>query len=309
MEYKDYYKTLGVERGADQDSIRKAFRRLAAKYHPDRNKAADAEERFKEVNEAYEVLGDPEKRSRYDQLGANWNNAGGFQPPPGWAGNSGGGASFHFDPSDFQGFGGGGHGTSGFSDFFESLFGGGFAQAQGARRSQHTQQPRKPAAQNLNIQLSLEDIYSGTEKTIRLPDGNSVQVRIPAGMEEGKKLRLTGKGPNGSDIHLQVKMKPHPRFRLEGRDIYTDLAITPWEAALGGNVAVPTPGGDIMLKLPPNSQSGKKMRLKGRGMPGNPAGDLYAVLAIQTPLAETEEQKALYERMKTAFASFNPRTR
>lgn len=306
MEYKDYYKTLGVERSADQDNIRKAFRRLAAKYHPDRNKATDAEERFKEVNEAYEVLGDPEKRSRYDQLGANWNNASGFQPPPGWAGSSGS-ASFHFDPNDFQGFGGGGHGASGFSDFFESLFGGGFAQAQGgARRSQHSQQAHKPAAQNLSIQLNLEDIYSGTEKTIRLPDGSSVQVRIPAGMEEGKKLRLSGKGPNGSDIHLQVKMRPHPRFRLEGRDIYTDVPITPWEAALGGNIAVPTPSGDIMLKLPPNSQSGKKMRLKGRGMPGGTTGDLYAVLNIQTPAADTEEQKALYAQMRALF-DWNPR--
>lgn len=304
MEYKDYYKILGVERSTDQDGIRKAFRRLAAKYHPDRNKAADAEERFKEVNEAYEVLSDPEKRSRYDQLGANWNNTGGFQPPPGWNASSGG-ASFQFDPNGFQGFGGG-HGASGFSDFFESLFGGGFTQARTAQGAR--QHARKPAAQNMSIQLSLEDIYNGTEKTIRLPDGSNVQIRIPAGMEEGKKLRLSGKGPQGSDIHLQVKMKPHPRFRVDGRDIYTDVAITPWEAALGGNVPVPTPGGDIMLKLPSNSQSGKKMRLKGQGMPGATAGDLYAVLSIQTPLAETEEQKALYERMKTAFASFNPRT-
>lgn len=299
MEYKDYYKTLGVERSADQDGIRKAFRRLAAKYHPDRNKAADAEERFKEVNEAYEVLGDTEKRSRYDQLGANWNNTGGFQPPPGW----GGGSSFQFDPNDFQGFSGG-QGTSGFSDFFESLFGGGFAQGrttQGARHGQHAHHTHKPAAQNLSIQLSLENLYSGTEKTIRLPDGSNVQVRIPAGMAEGKKLRLSGKGPHGSDIHLQIKLKPHARFRLEGRDIYTDVPITPWEAALGGNIAVPTPGGDIMLKLPPNSQSGKKMRLKGRGMPGNTAGDLYAVLSIQTPPAETDEQKAFYAQMQTLF--------
>lgn len=301
MEYKDYYKTLGVERSADQDSIRKAFRRLAAKYHPDRNKAADAEERFKEVNEAYEVLGDAEKRSRYDQLGANWNNTGGQSPPPGW--DNHGSSSFHFDPNGFQGFSGG-QGTSGFSDFFESLFGGGFTSGQERpRRNTHA---GRPAAQNLSIQLSLEDIYTGTEKTIRLPDGSSVQIRIPAGMEESKKLRLSGKGPNGSDIHLQVKMKPHARFRLEGRDIYTDVPISPWEAALGGSIAVPTPGGKIMLKLPANSQSGKKMRLKGRGMPGDTAGDLYAVLNIQTPAAETEDQKAFYTQMRTLF-DWNPR--
>ena len=304
MEYKDYYKTLGVERSADQDAIRKAFRRLAAKYHPDRNKAADAEARFKEINEANEVLSDPEKRAHYDQFGANWNNAGARQPPPNWGRNT----SFQFDPSDFMNMGAGfgrnsGASTSGFSDFFESLFGGGGGF--NTRSSQSTQQASN--AQTLTIQLSVEDIYNGAEKTIRLPNGSSVQVRIPAGAEEGKKLRLSGRGANGTDLYLQIKLKEHPHYRIEGKDIYTEVAIAPWEAALGGSIAVPTPSGELMLKVPADSQTGKKMRLKGRGLAGENAGDLYVVLTIQTPAAQTDAQKAAYAQLRDAFSAWKPR--
>ena len=303
MEYKDYYKILGVERNADQDAIRKAFRRLAAKYHPDRNKEADAEERFKEVNEANEVLSDPEKRTYYDQFGANWQqaaNGGGFQQPPNWGHNG----SFNFDPNDFIHMSGGfgrnaGGGASGFSDFFDTLFGGGGGFNPHA---QHTQR-QAPAAQTASLALSVEDVYQGVEKTIRLPNGSSVQVRIPAGTEDGKKLRLSGKGANGADLHLQIAIKEHPLYRLEGKDIYTTVNIMPWEAALGGSITVPTPGGNLALKIPADSQAGKKMRLKGRGLPGKTPGDLYAVLTIQVPVAHSEAQKAAYAQLRDAFSA------
>lgn len=301
MEYKDYYKILGVERSASQDEIRKAFRRMAAKYHPDRNKDAGAEDHFKEVNEANEVLSDPQKRARYDQLGSNWHAGENFRPPPGW----GNGNSAHFNASFFediarQGFDSG-SGGGGFSDFFESLFGnnGSFRRSGGnGFRGNNTQEA--------TIQLSLEDIFHGARKTIRLPSGENLQVQIPAGILEGQKLRLTGKGPRGSDIYLKIKIREHPLYRLDGRDIHMELPISPWEAALGETVAVPTPNGRINLKIPQGSQSGKKMRLKSRGLPGQPPGDLYVILLVNTPPADTEEQKEYYARMRTLF-DWNPR--
>jgi curved DNA-binding protein len=299
MEYKDYYKILGVERKADQDSIKKAFRRMAAKYHPDRNQEKGAEERFKEINEANEVLSDPEKRARYDQLGSNWRAGDNFRPPPGW----GGGNASQFDASFFEDIARRGFGSqtssSGFSDFFEGLFGGGF------RRPQTAPGNHMPA-QTATIQLELEDVYRGTTKTIRLPSGASMQIRIPAGIYGDKKMRLSGKGPNGSDVYLKVKLKEHPFYRLEGNDVYLDLPITPWEAALGETITITTLVGRISLKIPPGSQSGKKMRLKGRGLPGAEPGDLYVVLHVNTPPADTAEQKEYYARMKTLFA-WNPR--
>ncbi|MBU0655445.1 MAG: DnaJ domain-containing protein [Gammaproteobacteria bacterium] len=302
MEYKDYYKILGVERSASQDDIRKAFRRMAAKYHPDRNKDAGAEDHFKEINEANEVLGDPEKRTRYDQLGNNWHTGENFRPPPDWAGSNSG----HFNASFFediarQGFDGSPSG--GFSDFFESLFGNSSA---GFRKPPGGGFHRGSAPQEATIQLTLEDIFHGARKTIRLPSGESLQVQIPVGIAEGQKLRLTGKGPRGSDIYLKIKLREHPLYRLDGKDIHMELPITPWEAALGETVAVPTPTGRINLKIPQGSQSGKKMRLKARGLPGQPAGDLFVTLLVNTPPADTAEQKEYYARMKTLF-DWNPR--
>ncbi len=298
MEYKDYYKILGVERKADQETIKKAFRRLAAKYHPDRNTEKNAEERFKEINEAYEVLGDTEKRARYDQLGASWNAGDQFRPPPGWEGRA---SSSQFDASFFEhiarrGFNQNPSG-SGFSDFFESLFGG------STKRNQPNNQR---ASQTATIQLTLEDVYHGAEKTIRLPSGESLQIRIPAGMTEDKKIRLAGRGPQGSDMFLKVKLREHPIYRVEDNDIFMEVPVTPWEAALGETISVNTLGGKISLKIPQGSQSGKKMRLKGRGLPSAEPGDLYVILSIHAPPADTHAQKAYYEQMKKLF-EWNPR--
>lgn len=304
MEYKDYYKTLGVERSASQDEIRKAFRRMAAKYHPDRNKDAGAEDRFKEINEANEVLSDPDKRSRYDQLGNDWRAGENFRPPPGWSGNS---HSGHFNASFFediarQSFDGASGAGGGFSDFFESLFG----NSTGFRRPGGSAPRGSTPSQEATIQLTLEDIYHGARKTIRLPSGENLQVQIPAGIAEGQKLRLAGKGPRGSDIYLKIKLKEHPIYHLDGKDIHMELPIAPWEAALGETIALPIPNGRINLKIPQGSQSGKKMRLKARGLPGEPAGDLYVTLLVNTPPADTAEQKEYYARMRTLF-DWNPR--
>ena len=296
MQYKDYYKVLGVERTAGQDTIKKAFRRLAGKYHPDRNKEMGAEERFKEINEAYEVLGDANKRARYDQLGSGWHAGDNFRPPPNWGHNA------QFDASFFENIAKRGfepnNSSSGFSDFFDGLFGGGF------RRNQNTHPPREP--QTATVQLDLEDVYHGTNKTVRLPTGENLQIRIPAGMTENQKIRLSGKGPQGSDIFLKVRIKEHPLYRLDGNDIVMELPITPWEAALGETIAVPTLAGKLSLKVPAGTQSGKKMRLKGRGLPGKETGDLYVILNVITPPAATTEQKEYYAQMKTLF-DWNPR--
>ncbi|QTR44959.1 DnaJ domain-containing protein [Thiothrix litoralis] len=291
MEYKDYYKILGVERTADQDSIKQAFRRLAAKYHPDRNQAKGAEDRFKEINEANEVLGDATKRARYDQLGAEWRAGQNFKPPPGW-----GKTSPQFDSSFFEGIarrGANAQQSSGFSDFFEGLFGGGFRRASTGTTSSST------------LQIDVEDIYRGL-KTVTLPAGGSVQIRIPPDISDDKRIRIPGKGPHGSDVYLMVKIKEHPHYRREGSNIYLDLPITPWEAALGETVTVKTLAGKISLKIPPGSQSGRKMRMKGRGLAGQEPGDLYIVLHVHTPPADTAEQKEYYARMKALFA-WNPR--
>lgn len=292
MDYKDYYKILGVSRQVSQTDLKRAYRRLARKYHPDVSKEPRAEERFKEINEAYEVLGDAEKRKQYDALGANWKNGQSFNPPPGWDGGF-----------DFNQFGQrGSHQGAGFSDFFESMFGGGFHSRSSARQHQQT----KPPAQTLILSVDLEDIYAGGKQVIRLHDGKKIEVKIPRGIEEGKKIRLTGKGANGADLLLQIKIKKHPVFRLEGKNIMLDLELAPWEAALGSKVAVDTLAGKIKLTIPPGSQSGKKMRLKGRGLPGSPAGDQFVVLQIITPPATNTAEKAFYQEMAKKF-DWSPR--
>ena len=286
MEYKDYYKVLGVSKTADKDEIRKSYRKLARKYHPDVSKESDAEARFKEVSEAYEVLNDAKKRAEYDQMGSA--GFGGGRSPFGNAGGHGGG-----------GYGGGGFDNdSGFSDFFDTFFGG---RAGGQSHRQH-----KPEPQNATIYLDLEDSFEGANKRIRIQGGGSVEVKIPKGIEEGKKIRLTGKATNGGDLHLEIKFNAHSKYRLEGKDIYLDLPIAPWESALGSSVTVPTLNGSIKLTIPAGAKSGNKMRLKGRGLPARVAGDQYVVLKIVTPVPTTDEQRALYEQMQEMFA-WDPR--
>ena len=300
MEYKDYYKILGVERTADEAEIKKAYRRLARKYHPDVSKESNAEQKFKEIGEAYEVLKDPQKRQSYDQLGANWKAGEQFRPPPGW------------DHAGFGGFGGnqagGFHSASGFSDFFESLFGEGFAQA-GAGRQAFRQAGQDQSA---SINVSISDAFHGAQKTIRLSGGKSLQVKIPKGITSGKKIRLSGQGspginggPNG-DLYLEVTVLDDANFQLQGKDIYSNVNITPWEAALGEKIPVKTMNGQVELTIPAGSQSGRKMRLSGKGLPGSPAGDLYVQLNIVVPPANTIDEKEFFEQMKKQF-QFNPR--
>jgi len=312
MEFKDYYKIMGVDRDATQDEIKRAYRKLARKYHPDVSKEPDAEARFKEVGEAYEVLKDPEKRAAYDQLGANWKAGQEFHPPPGWD------AGFEFSGGGFTG-----GDTSAFSDFFEALFGrGGFGGATHRRSTFRA----KGEDHHAKILVDLEDAFHGANRTITLqiPEVDahghvrtrrrSLKVHIPKGIRQGQRIRLAGQGAPGiggapaGDLYLEVEFRPHPFYRVEGRDLYLDLPIAPWEAALGAKVKVPTPGGVVDLKIPPNSKSGRKLRLKGRGIPDSPAGDLYVVLQIVTPPADSEKAKALYRQMAQELA-FNPRAR
>ena len=312
MEYKDYYKTMGVERDATQDEIKRAYRKLARKYHPDVSKEADAEARFKEVGEAYEVLKDPEKRAAYDQLGASWKAGQDFRPPPDWD-----------QGFEFHAGGPGGVDAAHFSDFFESLFGhggpaGGFSQHQ--RREFHARGEDTYA----KVLIDLEDAYSGKSRTVTLehtevgPDGRpavklrTLNVRIPKGVRQGQHIRLGGQGSPGigggkpGDLYLEVEFRPHPFYRVEGRDVFIDLPVTPWEAALGATVKVPTPSGEVDLRIPPNSANGRKLRLRERGIPGKQPGDLFVVVNVALPKADTEAAKAAYAEFGKAF-DFSPR--
>ncbi len=301
MDYKDYYKILGVERDVSQADLKKSYRKMARKYHPDVSKETNAEERFKEVNEAYEVLGDEAKRSQYDTLGSNYQNGQNFNPPPGWEGG--------FDFSQFsQGQGGAQQpGGAGFSDFFESMFGGGMGG--GGGQQQYQQQRRKPPAETMILRVDLEDIFAGGKKKVRLPSGSNIEVKIPKGFEDGKKIRLTGKGSNGADIHLKIQINKHPRYKVEGKNVLLNLPIAPWESALGASLNVDTLAGKIKLKIPEGAESGKKMRLKGRGLPATSsslAGDQFVVLKIVTPPATTDEDKTFYQEMQKKF-DWSPR--
>jgi curved DNA-binding protein len=293
MEYKDYYKILGVSREATAADIKRAYRKLAREFHPDKNKAKGAEDKFKQINEANEVLSDPKKRASYDQLGPNWQNGQRFTPPPGWAhgaGRSGGYA------------GGGGGEAGGFSDFFSSLFGGGLGGAgfddlggQGVNRDQQAK-----------LAINLEDSFQGATRTITL--GNrSLNVRIPKGVTSGQTIRLAGQAPRGGDVLLEISFAAHPVFRIEGRDVHAVLSVAPWEAALGGPVPVPTLGGTVELNLPSGTVGGRKLRLKGRGLPGTTAGDQFVTIQIVTPTPDTDAQKQGYQQLRQLFPSFDPR--
>ncbi len=312
MKFIDYYQALGCKKDATQDEIKRAYRRLARKYHPDVSKDPKAEERFKEIAEAYEVLRDPEKRKAYDRFGSNWKQGQEFKPPPGWDTDS------HFRTSGTT-FSGGGD----FSDFFESLFG---ASRFGRSDSRFDNRGFMVRGEDRHAKLviNLEDSYNGSHRTITLnkstlgPDGritsqpHALQVAIPKGIIQGQQIRLEGQGspgmqgPNG-DLFLEIAFADHPTFTIQNRDILLTLPVSPWEAALGSVVKVPTLGGAVDLKIPANSQTGKKLRLKGRGLCSkSQKGDQYVTLSIMTPPAQTSEQKDFYHRMSEIF-SFNPR--
>ena len=314
MEYKDYYKILGVERGATQDEIKRAYRKMARAYHPDVNKEEGAEAKFKDAGEAYEVLKDPEKRAAYDELGANWKQGQDFRPPPNWD------AGFEFS--------GGGYtntDASQFSDFFEQMFGGmRGARGGGASFGEHREFHAQGQDHHAKIEIDLRDAFSGAKRAITLrvpevdPQGHVVvkdrtlNVTIPKGIREGQHIRLAGQGAPGmgkgpaGDLYLEVRFAPDPLYRVEGKDITIDLPVAPWEAALGASVKVPTPEGAVMLKIPPGSIKGRTMRLKGRGLPGKPPGDMHAVLKIVLPPADTDKAKEVYQQMERQLP-FDPR--
>ena len=299
MDYKDYYKILGVSRDASAEDIKRAYRKLARQYHPDKNKAKGAEDKFKEANEANEVLSDPKKRKAYDQLGANWKAGQNFTPPPGWEG--------HFGGRGFRGRGGFQAGGD-FSDFFSTLFGGGGSPFGGGGFEDmgggfHA--PRQD--QRATLTIALEDSFQGAQRTISLGPGRNLNVRIPKGVTAGQTIRLAGQATTGGDLLLEVQFAPHADFRLEGRDVHSTVALAPWEAALGARVPVKTLGGTVELSIPEGSQGGRRMRLKGRGLPGTPAGDQFVTLEIATPPAADAADRSFYGEMQRRFESFKPR--
>lgn len=305
MKFKDYYETIGVARSATQDDIKRAYRKLARKYHPDVSKASDAEARFKELGEAYAVLKDTEKRAAYDQVGQNWKAGQDFQPPPDWDA----GFEFRGDGADDEG---------NVSDFFEALFGRQARAAHGqggqARGQDH----------HAKVLIELEDAYHGAKRSIslRMPTVDAhgrvvlqehrLDITIPKGIRAGQHLRLAGQGEPGfgggprGDLFLEIGFNPHPQFHVDGRDVFATLPLAPWEAALGCSLSLATPEGPVQLSVPEHSAAGRQLRLRGKGIPGKPAGDFYFVVAIILPPALTDQEKAAYRTLSESF-QFNPR--
>jgi curved DNA-binding protein len=304
VEYKDYYQALGVDKSASADDIKKAYRKLVRKYHPDVSKLKDADAKTKEINEAYDVLGDAEKRAAYDELGSGRRAGQEFRPPPEWASTFGGG--------DVD------------SDFFSDLFAhvGRRSRAGGMGGGYQMRGEDIHAA----ITINLEDAYHGATRTVtmRVPQhaasgrmatqDKQLDVKIPKGVLPGQQLRLSGQGQPGvgggppGDLYLEIQFNPDPRYRIEGADVYETVPMTPWEAALGAKINVPTPSGEVEVGVPPGSQTGRKLRLKGRGIPARAPGDLYLVLEVVLPPADSDKARQLYETMARELA-FNPRAR
>ncbi len=298
MKYKDYYKILGVARSASEDEIKKAYRKLARKYHPDVSKEANAKEKFQEVSEAYETLRDKEKRAAYDSLGSHRPGQD-FRPPPDWFDRFGAGQADDLRGVDL-------------SDLFESMgiFGRARRAGSGGRTVQFPGEDYEVA-----VRLSLEEAYRGTEREFRF-DGRGMRARIPRGATDGQRLRLRGKGGPGvnggppGDLYLHIALDPHPLYRVSGHDLDIEVPVAPWEAALGAEIEIPTLEASVSMKMPPGSKGGQKFRLAGKGLPkpNGGAGDLYAVLNIVVPGTLSEREKKLYEELREA-SRFNPRSR
>ncbi|TVR02278.1 MAG: J domain-containing protein [Spirochaetaceae bacterium] len=337
VKFHDYYKTLGIERGASPEQVQAAYRKLARTWHPDVNKSPNAEKKFKEISEAYEVLKDPEKRKRYDTLGANWQAGDEFRPPPGWEGFSSGGRSggpsFHFKGFDgnesFDFFSGG------FSDFFETMFGGSGAGRSGGPGRSGTGDPSRGPSRGARsgpepdpeaeVAMSLEEAYRGGRRTLTLtvdepgPGGvmqrhqKNYEVTIPPGIADGKRLRLAGEGGmrrdgTAADLFLRIRINPHPRFRITGSDLEADLPVAPWEAALGAKVAARLPNGSATVTVPAGSQAGKRLRLKGKGLrtDGDTRGDLYLMITIRIPETLSDRERSLFEEL-AKVSDYDPR--
>ncbi len=326
MEFKDYYKTLGVDPKATQDEIKRAYRKLARKYHPDVSKEPNAEARFKELAEAHEALIDVERRAAYDDIAKRHASGQSFDPPPGWdsgfeySGRGGaGGMPGQYARGDADEAGD-------FSDFFESLFGRGRSTGRTNRGASSTgNMPMQGSDHHAKVAISLQDVYRGALRMIslRMPvvdamglaslQTRQLEVNIPKGVREGQRLRLAGQGAAGQDgapagdLYLEIQLLPHAVFRVEGSDISFELPVAPWEAALGAKVTAPTPDGSVQLSVPPGSSQGRKLRLKGRGLPGKQPGDLYAVLSIALPPSNSEPEREAYGAFASAFAAYNPR--
>ncbi|WP_168788151.1 DnaJ C-terminal domain-containing protein [Paraburkholderia aromaticivorans] len=308
MKYKDYYETLGLERSASQEDVKRSYRKLARKYHPDLSEHTDAEDRFKELGEAYEVLKDPEKRAAYDRMGSEWRNGRDFQPPPNWD-----------EGFEFRGAGNEAGEQADFHDLFEKMFGG----ARGAHRRQRPFDVRGED-HHAKVLIDLEDSYRGAQRSISLQmpvidaqghvslETRTLDVSIPKGIRAGQRLRLSGQGAAGAtpgtagDLYLEIAFREHPRFRVDGRDVSLELPVAPWEAGVGAQVTVPTPHGSVEMTVPADSAGGRRLRLKGKGIPGNPPGDLYVILNIVLPPSDSDTAKAAYDAMRQAF-NFNPR--
>lgn len=320
MEFKDYYKIMGLARAASADDIKRAYRKLSRKFHPDVSKEKNAEAQFKELGEAYEVLKDPEKRAAYDQLGANWKAGQDFRPPPEWdagAEHPGRGPQWQFEDDAGE-----------YSDFFETLFRQGFAaRPGGGGRGQHASYSAHGEDRHAKIQIDLEDSYKGMTRTLNLrvpemsdqghviPREHQITFTVPKGIRAGQHIRLAGQGAPGvgggspGDLYLEVEFHPHAHYRVDKHDVYMDLPIAPWEAALGAEVEAPTPTGHVEVKVPAGSTAGRKLRLKGRGLPGVTPGDFYFVLLIVQPAADSDSAKSFYQGMAKQFPTFSPRAK
>lgn len=319
MEYKDYYSILGLSKTASQDEIRKVYRRLAKKFHPDVNKAPDAEKKYKDINEAYEVLKDPEKRQKYDTLGSAWQNGDPFTPPPGY-----GGRGMDFGTGNFEGF----------SDFFRTIFGGmggGMPNGMGGMEdmffgSRGRSGGRKGQDSEAEIELSLDEVLQGGQKNISLesyvrasdgrmvPEKRNLKVNLPRGVTDGTRLKLAGKGNPSmagglrGDLYLKIRIKKDPRFEVRGYDLLSEIRVSPWEAALGASIPVKGLNGTVSMKLPAGTQSGQKLRLRGKGLPakGNSRGDMLVSIKIVVPKGLSQKEKELFELLSRE-SSFNPR--